>query len=56
MQTISITLAKAQWIELIARVAAGEDFIITKRGKPMAKLTAADAEEPERATLSADAL
>jgi prevent-host-death family protein len=41
MQTVSITEAKAQWLSLIERAAAGETFIVTKRGKPLAKLVAA---------------
>lgn len=39
---VSLADAKAHLSELIERVAAGETVCITKRGKPVAKLTAAE--------------
>ncbi len=43
MDDISLAQAKAHLSELIARAAAGDTVRITKRGKPVAKLTAAQA-------------
>lgn len=39
---VSLADAKARLSELVDRVAAGETVCITKRGKPVAKLTAAE--------------
>ena len=39
MERIGVTEAKARLSELIARVAEGETFQITKRGKPVAQIT-----------------
>jgi len=41
MTAISIAEAKAHFSELMDRVAAGETMSITRRGKPVAQLTAA---------------
>jgi prevent-host-death family protein len=40
MDTISLTDAKAHLSELIDRVEAGESIVITRRGKPVARLSA----------------
>lgn len=40
MQTINIHEAKTQLSKLIEKVLVGEDVIIAKAGKPVAKLTA----------------
>ena len=40
MDAISLADAKAHLSELIDRVAAGESIDITRRGKPVARLTA----------------
>lgn len=40
MDSISITGAKAGLSELIERVEAGDEICITRRGKPVVKLTA----------------
>ena len=37
--TVSIFYAKAHLSSLLAKVAAGEEIIIAKSGKPLAKLT-----------------
>jgi prevent-host-death family protein len=37
---VSITLAKAKLSELVARAEAGEEVVITRRGKPVVTLTA----------------
>lgn len=38
MHTISITEAKANWLNIIARVEQGEPIAITRWGKPVAAL------------------
>lgn len=53
MTAVKITDAKDQWSRLVARAAAGESFVITRRGQPIAKLVAvgeptADASRQER--------
>ncbi len=42
MTFITITQAKAQLSALLERAAVGEEIVITKRGKPVAKLVALD--------------
>ena len=42
MITVSLADAKAYLSELIDRVAAGEAVCITRRGKPVAQITAVD--------------
>ncbi|HUG61967.1 MAG TPA: type II toxin-antitoxin system prevent-host-death family antitoxin [Methylomirabilota bacterium] len=42
MGTISLAEAKAHLSELVDRVEAGDTVDITRRGKPVAKLTAVD--------------
>jgi prevent-host-death family protein len=39
MDTVSLADAKAHLSELVARVERGEDVCITRRGKPVVKLT-----------------
>jgi prevent-host-death family protein len=41
MDTVSLAEAKAHLSELLDRVAAGESLDITRRGKPVARLSAA---------------
>jgi len=43
MNTVSLTDAKAHLSELVSRAASGEAVCITRRGKPVAKLTAVQA-------------
>lgn len=40
METVNITKAKARLSELVDRAASGEPVQITRRGKPVAQLTA----------------
>lgn len=40
MKQVSITEAKAQFSRLLREVAAGEEVVIAKAGKPMARLVA----------------
>lgn len=47
MDTISLADAKAHLSELVDRIEAGASIEITRRGKPVAKLTAVD--RPRRA-------
>ena len=42
MITVSLADAKAHLSELVERAAAGEAVCITRRGKPVAQITAAD--------------
>jgi len=44
MEAISLADAKAHLSELVDRVKAGESIAITRRGKPVAQLTAVGAE------------
>lgn len=49
MTTISVAEAKNHLSELIARVEAGEEIAVTRRGKPVARLVAAAALDDEAA-------
>ncbi|MBF0461340.1 MAG: type II toxin-antitoxin system prevent-host-death family antitoxin [Magnetococcales bacterium] len=40
MQTVSVVQAKARLSELLDQVAAGEEVVITRRGNPVAHLSA----------------
>jgi len=40
MDTVSLTDAKARLSELVDRAQSGEEFCITRRGKPVAKIIA----------------
>jgi prevent-host-death family protein len=40
MTVVSVHEAKAHLSELLSRVERGEEFVITRRGKPVARLTA----------------
>ena len=40
MTVVSVSQAKAQFSRLIARVEAGEEVTITRRGRPVARLVA----------------
>lgn len=42
MNSVNLADAKAHLSELVAQAEAGEDICITRRGKPVARLTAAD--------------
>jgi prevent-host-death family protein len=42
MKTINICAAKSQFSRLVKEAAAGEEIVITKAGKPMARLVALD--------------
>ena len=53
MDTTSIADAKARLSELVDRAEAGEPQIITRRGKPVAKIVAI---EPAKKRLDVDAI
>jgi len=42
-QTVSVAEAKARLSELVAATEAGDDVVITKRGRPVARLVAIQA-------------
>jgi prevent-host-death family protein len=42
MDTVSLAAAKAHLSELVARAERGEDVCITRRGKPVVKITRVD--------------
>lgn len=48
MDTISVFEAKTHLSSLLERVAQGESFTITRHGKPVAQLVAAQQRDPER--------
>ncbi len=37
---VSVAQAKAEFAALVSRVEAGEDIVVTRNGKPVARLTA----------------
>ena len=47
MQTVNIHEAKTHFSRLVDEAAAGEEIIIAKAGKPMAKLVPLDAPLPD---------
>lgn len=53
MIQVNIHEAKTHLSRLLAQVAAGEEVVIAKSGKPLAKLTLISAEKPKR-TLGRD--
>ena len=42
MQIINLTDAKAKFSEVISQTEMGEEFIVTKMGKPVARISHAD--------------
>ena len=48
MRTINIHAAKTHLSRLVEDVAGGEEIIIAKAGKPVARLTAIEAPKPRR--------
>jgi prevent-host-death family protein len=43
VKTVSATQFKAQCIALLDEAAAGEEIVVTKHGRPLARVVAADA-------------
>jgi prevent-host-death family protein len=54
MLTVNIHEAKTQLSRLLAKVAAGEEVIIARNGKPVARLVEFES-KPKRRTLGKDA-
>jgi len=50
---ISVTNAKAQLTELVRRAEAGEEIVLTRRGVPVARLTATAPEKRDKGDLLA---
>ncbi len=50
MHTTGVTELKASLSETLARVKAGEEVLVTERGKPIAKIVPLSAAAPEAAT------
>lgn len=48
MRTVSVHTAKANLSQLIGEVAAGEEIVIARAGKPIAKLAAFTPSRPKR--------
>jgi prevent-host-death family protein len=42
MYTVTVADAKAHLSELLSRIESGEEIVITRRGKPVARLTAVE--------------
>ncbi|MGH9604626.1 MAG: type II toxin-antitoxin system Phd/YefM family antitoxin [Terracidiphilus sp.] len=51
MQTVNIYQAKTQLSRLVDLAAAGDDVVIARNGKPVARLTALKKEKKPRITL-----
>jgi prevent-host-death family protein len=45
MQTVGIFEAKTHFSEIMARVAKGSEFVVTRHGRPLAKITRASASD-----------
>jgi prevent-host-death family protein len=43
MKKVSVVQAKARFSEMLAKVEAGQDVLITRRGAPVARLSAVEA-------------
>jgi len=48
MSTVSVAEAKARLSELLDKAASGEEVVITRHGKPVAKLSAVAVARPKR--------
>lgn len=48
MRTVNIHAAKTQLSQLVEQAAAGEEIVITKAGKPVARLVALAEPKPRR--------
>ncbi len=56
METIGAFDAKTRLSELLARAARGESFVITKHGRPVARIVPATEEETARIAAAAERL
>lgn len=48
METVNMHEAKSRLSQLVDKAAKGEPFVITKSGKPVARVIAIDSPEPSR--------
>ena len=48
MKSVSMQEAKTRFSQLVARAAKGESFIVTKAGKPVARITAYDSPKTDQ--------
>jgi prevent-host-death family protein len=53
MTTVNLGEAKAMLAALVDRAAAGEEIILARAGKPVARLTALPAKEPRQSGVAA---
>lgn len=53
MRNVAVYEAKAKFSELLAAIQAGEEFNITRHGKPVARLVAANPPEQQNETRAA---
>jgi prevent-host-death family protein len=56
MESIGAFDAKTRLSELLARAAGGESFVITKHGRPVARLVPEGGTDPSRASVAAERL
>jgi prevent-host-death family protein len=56
MQTIGVFDAKTHFSSIIEKVLHGKEFLITRRGQPIAKITAADTKSNEPIAKTIDAI
>jgi prevent-host-death family protein len=52
MATVNVHEAKTHLSRLLARVAAGEEVVIARAGRPVARLVPIDAQEPRKPGLA----
>lgn len=50
---VSVSEAKAHFSELLARAAAGEEILVTRHGKPVARIAPPEAPKPKRSLIGA---
>ena len=56
MQTIGIFDAKTHFSAIMEKVARGKDFLITRRGQPIAKITAVKTQDNETTAQTIEAI
>ena len=56
MQTIGVFDAKTHFSSIIEKVLHGKEFLITRRGQPIAKITAVNAQSNESIAQTIDAI
>ena len=56
MQTIGIFDAKTHFSAIMEKVVQGKDFLITRRGHPIAKITAVNVQDHEKISQAIEAI